>query len=276
MIAGRGLHTGAASSVRFERADGPIAFEQGDATAGLHELEVVDTTRSTTVASRDGRVRIGTVEHLLAALAGLGVREGVRVIVDGSELPLADGGAAAYFDAVAALEAPASGPALVVAREGEIAVGASRYRFEPGGQPLLEVSIDFDDPRLARVARWDGEARSFRASIAAARTFGFGHEVLALAERGLASHVDPESVVVIAQDEVLSAGAPFTADEPARHKLLDLAGDLYLHGGPPRGRVVADRPGHAATHAAIGRALEAGILSRIGSWIAYTGARDAT
>jgi UDP-3-O-[3-hydroxymyristoyl] N-acetylglucosamine deacetylase len=65
-------------------------------------------------------------------------------------------------------------------------------------------------------------------------------------------------------DRVLSAGAPFLADEPARHKLLDLVGDLYLYGGPPRGRVRATRPGHGATHEAMRRALAEGLVAREG------------
>jgi UDP-3-O-acyl-N-acetylglucosamine deacetylase len=67
--------------------------------------------------------------------------------------------------------------------------------------------------------------------------------------------------VVIAEDAIHAAGAPFAPDEPARHKLLDLVGDMYLYGGPPRGRVRAFRPGHAATHAAMARALDLGVLA---------------
>ena len=87
-------------------------------------------------------------------------------------------------------------------------------------------------------------------------------EVEALAERGLASHVSPESVVMFTPDAVLHSGRPFEDDEPARHKLLDLAGDLFVHGGPPIGRVIAHRPGHAATHAAIAEARSLGMVSR--------------
>jgi UDP-3-O-[3-hydroxymyristoyl] N-acetylglucosamine deacetylase len=82
-----------------------------------------------------------------------------------------------------------------------------------------------------------------------------------LGRLGLARHVDPEAVVVLAPDGVHCRGA-FEADEPARHKLLDLVGDLYLHGGPPQGRMHAHRPGHSANAAAIARALEEGVLVR--------------
>jgi UDP-3-O-[3-hydroxymyristoyl] N-acetylglucosamine deacetylase len=268
-VEGPGLHTGARGTVRFDPCAGPVVLRIGDAETRISELRVVDTTRSTTVACA-GDVRIGTVEHVLAALGGLGIYEGVAVVLSGREVPLADGGARVYADAVAALVVPQSSRgrcSLRVAREGVVDVGASRYELSPG--PLgegdargIEVTVDFGGAQIAKSARWDGDAEDFRARIAVARTFGFEHEVQDLLERGLASHVTRESVVVIGEDRVLSAGAPFTADEPARHKLLDLIGDLYIYGGPPRGFVRALRPGHAATHEAMRRALESGLVVR--------------
>jgi UDP-3-O-[3-hydroxymyristoyl] N-acetylglucosamine deacetylase len=154
-----------------------------------------------------------------------------------------------------------SRPRLAITRHAEIVIGESRYVFEPSAHVALEVHVDFGDPRIASTARWDGDPLDFRERIAVARTFGFAHEVDALAERGLASHVSAESVIVFARDAVLFSGRPFAADEPARHKLLDLAGDLFVHGGPPRGRVIAHRPGHAATHAALAKARSMGVVS---------------
>ena len=255
MISGQGLHTGAPSHVRFERASGPIMF----GSIPLAELDVVDATRSTTLGKGD--LRIGTVEHVLAALAGLGIHEGVRIVVEGREMPLADGCAAAFCDALTALELTPSAPSLAVTRREEIAVGDSRYVFEPHDGVSLEVAVDFADERIAKTARWDGDPRDFRERIAVARTFGFAHEVEALAARGLASHVSPEAVVVFTPDAVLASGRVFSADEPARHKLLDLAGDLFVHAGPPRGRVIATRPGHAATHAAVAKARSLCVVS---------------
>lgn len=259
MIAGQGLHGGAPARLRFERCRGPVTIEQTGNVVTLAELEVVDATRSTTLGCAD--LRIGTVEHVLAALAGLGLHAGVRVVVDGPEMPLADGCAAAFFDALAALEVEPSPPALVVTGRAEIAVGESRYVFEPHDSVDVGVEIDFGDPRIAKSARWGGGREEFRTRIAVARIFGFAHEVEALAARGLASHVSPESVVVFTPDEVLCSGRPYEADEPARHKLLDLCGDLFVHGGPPRGRVTAHRPGHAATHAALREARSIGVVS---------------
>lgn len=257
---GQGLHTAAPAVVEISARPGPFVLHKDGIDVTRAELGVIDGTRSTTVASRAGAARLATVEHLFAALGGLGIHDGIVVDVRGPELPLLDGAAAAWCRALRSLDAPRSAARLVIAEEGEITVGASSYVFVPGERVGVEVHVDFDDARLARTAAWHGDADDFATRIATARTFGFEHEVEDLIARGLASHVSPEAVVVIGRDRVLCAGAPFTPDEPARHKLLDLVGDLWVHGGPPRGFVRATRPGHAATHAAMAQALERGIV----------------
>ena len=262
LIAGRGLHGGATASVRFVREAGAVRLRSGAVEARIAELVLDGAMRSTTATTRDGRLCVRTVEHLFAALGSLSIRDGVVIEIDGPEVPLADGGARAFVDALLGLGLGASPPALRVVRPGVIELGASRYELEPPEHATdvrVEVEVDFDDVRLERHARWGGDPADFRERIAPARTFGFEHELGELLARGLASHVAPESVVVVTRDAILSAGAHFRADEPARHKLLDLVGDLYAHGGPPLGRVRAIRPGHAATHEAMRRALATGL-----------------
>ena len=269
VISGWGLHGGGPSSIRFVAHDGPVVLRAGGIDTRIADLRVVDTTRSTTVANASGSVRVATIEHVCAALGGLGVHEGVAVVLEGREPPLADGGARLYADALHALARQAgiraTRPALRIARDGVIEIKGSRYelrcavRDDPDAVEL-EVALEFDDERIAKEARWSGDPEDFRLRIASARTFGFEVEVGDLLARGLASHVTPESVVVIGKDRVLSAGDAFTADEPARHKLLDLVGDLYLHGGPPRGSLRATRPGHAATHEVMRAAHDQGLI----------------
>ena len=271
VISGWGLHGGGPSSIRFVAHDGPVVLRAGGIDTRIADLRVVDTTRSTTVANASGSVRVATIEHVCAALGGLGVHEGVAVVLEGREPPLADGGARLYADALRALARQAgiraTRPALRIARDGVIEIKGSRYelrcavRDDPDAVEL-EVALEFDDERIAKKARWSGDPEDFRLRIASARTFGFEVEVGDLLARGLASHVTPESVVVIGKDRVLSAGDAFTADEPARHKLLDLVGDLYLHGGPPRGSLRATRPGHAATHEVMRAAHDQGLIVR--------------
>lgn len=263
VIQGRGLHGGAPSTVRLIPEAGAVRLRCGTAEARIAELVVDGRGRSTTVTTHDGRLTVRTVEHLFAALGSMSIRDGVVIEVDGPEIPLLDGGACAFVDALRSLGLGPSPPVLRVIRPGAIEVGASRYDLVPpehDDDVQVEVEVDFDDARLERHARWNGDAADFRERIATARTFGFEHELGELLARGLASHVAPESVVVVTREEILSAGPPFRSDELARHKLLDLVGDLYAHGGPPLGRVRATRPGHAATHEAMQRALSSGLL----------------
>jgi UDP-3-O-[3-hydroxymyristoyl] N-acetylglucosamine deacetylase len=251
VIRGKGLHGGEEASVTFIRRPGPVTLNGAPLP-----LPVTGTERATTVRTPRGEVR--TVEHLFAALGGLGVHHGLGIEVDGPELPLLDGGAARWAEEVAGVELATS--RLTVAREGTIDHEGSRYELVPGDGVHLRVRVDFDDPRLALDAEWRGDAEDFRARIAPARTFAFAHEIEPLLEKGLASHVDPESVIVIAPGRIYAAGRAFVRDEPARHKLLDLLGDLYVYGGPPRGQVTALRPGHRATHAVMREAIARGLV----------------
>ncbi len=261
VLEGVGLHGGAPARAVLRATPGPFRLAQGRGAAATRaDLVVASTARATTVESRDGSLRVGTVEHALAALAGLGVQEGLTLHVDGPELPLLDGGASAYCRALATLGLPAGRPPLRVARAATYTVGPSRYGFVPGDAVDVTVEVDLD-PRFAREARWQGDPGDFVRRIAPARTFARSIEVEELVRRGLARHVDPESVVVLTPEGALSAGRPFAPDEPARHKLLDLLGDLYLHGGPPLGRVTAERPGHASSARALARALAEGVLT---------------
>lgn len=262
VVEGVGLHTGTASRVTLVRRAGAVTLSARGVERTIAELRVASTARALTIEVP----RVGTVEHLFAALAGLGVREGIAIEVEGCELPLLDGAASAWCDAIALLaiewRVPALEPRLRIVRDGFVDVGQSRYELARDNCIEVVACIEFGDARLAREASWRGDAVDFRARIAPARTFALSRELDELLARGLASHVSAESVVVIAPDVIHASGPAFTVDEPARHKLLDLIGDLYLHGGPPRGRVRALRPGHAATHDFVRVALERGLLAQ--------------
>jgi UDP-3-O-[3-hydroxymyristoyl] N-acetylglucosamine deacetylase len=262
-VRGVGLHTGAESRVTLRTEPGPVRLRSAGDEAAIVDLVVASTERSTAVAASGG-LRVGTVEHLFAALAGLAVYEGAVIDVDGPELPLLDGGASAWCDAIASigLGTVPGAPALRVVRAGVVDVGSSRHEFLPGSEVRVEVHVELEDERLEAEASWAGDAGDFRRRIAPARTFAREADIGPLVEGGLARYVEPSSVVVLASGAVHHAGRSFLPDEPARHKLLDLIGDLYLHGGPPFGLVRARRPGHAANAAAMKRALAEGILER--------------
>jgi UDP-3-O-[3-hydroxymyristoyl] N-acetylglucosamine deacetylase len=261
VVEGRGLHTGAMARVALRARPGPVAFCVGAHVASVHELRVVDVTRATTVADAAGRVRLSTVEHLLSALAGSSIHQGLEIDVDGPELPILDGGARAWCEAIASLGLSPGSPSLRVTRDDVVEAGRSRLVLSLGA-PRVSVRLGFDDPRVDPEASFSHDARDYLERIAPCRTFAFEAEIAGMLDRGLARHVPPESVVVIAESGVLTAGRPFSRGEPACHKLLDLLGDLYLYGGPPRGSLHVERPGHAANHRLLALALERGSLSR--------------
>lgn len=262
-LAGRGLHTGAACSVTLSPTRSPVEFVHGQARIPLLELGVARADLGVRLAHRGTGFEVELVEHLFAALGGLGIYEGIEIRVDGPELPLVDGSARRFTDALLALAPPSGCPALVIQRRAELTVERSSYTFAPADEVNIEVEVQFRDLPVER-AVWDGSRASFLADIAPARTFGFLSDADRLRRQGRALHVDP-AVVLVFDDEgrALPPAAPVQPAELARHKLLDLVGDSYLYGGPPVGSLRAVRPGHAATHRVFEDALARGILRRV-------------
>lgn len=239
---------GAPSRVLLERTDGPVALNGREIAA----LERIPAFRTTAVRADHA---ISMVEHLFAALAGLGVREGISVRTSSMALPVLDGCARRWCDALRAFELPARPARLRVAREGEVTVGSSRARFEYAEYMHLEVVLEH--PAIEPRASWNGDARDFVDRIAGARTFLFEHDVDEMLSANVRAEIDPEMVCIVGENGTING----TRDEPARHKLLDLIGDLYLHGGPMIGRAIFVRPGHESNHAIVREALERGILA---------------
>jgi UDP-3-O-[3-hydroxymyristoyl] N-acetylglucosamine deacetylase len=263
VVGGTGLHTGLPATVRLYRRDGALRLRASAIEVRVEELNVVCTLRATSVEAKDGSLRVGTVEHLFGALGGLGVREGMTIEVDGPEMPVLDGAAAAWCDAIEPLQLRAAPPRARVSRAAVFHVGESRYEFVPGDCIEVGVRIDFGDCRIAAEAEWAGSPEDFRSRIAPARTFARTRDLDEFFREGLARRIDPSSVVVIDDGAIHCAGRPFMPDEPARHKLLDLVGDAYLHGGPPLGRICAFRPGHTASARVFREALAQGVLVRV-------------
>lgn len=261
-LRGFGVHSGLASALALRCVDGPIVLAVEESRRPLDALELVDTTRSTNVRVGDAVVR--TVEHLFAAMGGLGIRSGLLASIEGGEVPLLDGGALAFAEALRRLGASASPPRTSVVKSEVVEIGGSRYEFRPGPTVHVEVELDFPGTPIesAKRASWTGDAEDFLRRIAPARTFVLEREIAALGEASLAKFADASSVVIVG--ERLFGAGTVAADEPARHKLLDLVGDLMLHGGPPRGSVIARRPGHRGNHAALAIAKERHIVVEIG------------
>lgn len=250
-LTGVGLFSGKGCTVRISRGEGPTGFvipSRKGAFIPLSDMRPTTSLLSTRVVFGDFEVR--TVEHCFAALAAHGAYDGVRLEVSALELPLLDGTAAPWSSAFAKLGLRAAAPRLRIAAPLEFVVRDSVYRFRPSERSTVTCVLRTDDPRLATEATWDGTTADFHERIAGARTFAFARDLETYGRLGATAHVDPSDVIVIG-DTIHCAGRPFAADEPVRHKLLDLIGDLFAHGGPPLGEIHVIAPGHARTHEAL-------------------------
>jgi UDP-3-O-[3-hydroxymyristoyl] N-acetylglucosamine deacetylase len=217
---------------------------------------VVDTRRATTLG-RAG-VTIGTVEHLLSALRGLGV-DNLRIEVDGPELPALDGCAMAWVEHIqrVGLKRQNSPRRVVHVLEPiEIRDGDRWARLEPAAGMQLDVTIDFDDVHVGRQQLCvDLDPSSFVSELAWARTFGFAQHVPEMKRMGLVRGGSLDNALVFDTDGPMNPGGLRAPDEPVRHKILDALGDLALIGSPVEGRLVTERPGHGIIVALL-RAVE--------------------
>ena len=207
---------------------------------------VTSTRLATTLGCGDAT--IGTVEHLLSALCGLGI-DNVRVEVDGSEIPVMDGSAASFVFLIRAAGSFDQGVPrrrLRVRRALEVRDGDRLIRIEPAHDLRVTYSVDFAHPAIGRQQLRDLviDDESFESEICRARTFGFLREVEALWRSGLARGGNLDNTVVMDDFRVLNRDGLRWPDEFVRHKALDLLGDLALGGMPLRAHVVARRAGH--------------------------------
>ncbi len=238
-VSGVGLHSGLMSRVRLFRDDGvQVRLRRAGCEMVLGLEHVVATSRRTVLGA--GGVRVALVEHLLAALVIVGWWRGLVIDVDADELPILDGSAAPWCDALAELGTPPPAPSpWVIERAQVYRDGVAEVRLEPGPTQLC-AEIDFPHPSIG-AQRWCGAPERY-GELAAARTFGFLAEVDALRRRGLIAGADLENAIVFGEYGPLR---PLRyADEPVRHKALDFVGDSFLLGRPLAGRVAVRRGSH--------------------------------
>lgn len=250
---GIGLHSGAPTQLTLHpaRANSGIVFVRTDLPTRVEiparAREVSSTALATTLGQDD--VTVGTVEHLMAALYGLGI-DNVRIEVDGPELPVMDGSAAPFVYLVrsAGLFAQrARRRVLRVRRKVEIVEGDRSISIEPSGDLRISYAVDFEHPAIRRqqLEIAGPDADRFEREISAARTFGFLEDVQALWSAGFARGGSLENTVVLDDRKVVNPEGLRFPDEFVRHKVLDLFGDLALLGMPIEGHVRAERGGHA-------------------------------
>ncbi|HVA33354.1 MAG TPA: UDP-3-O-acyl-N-acetylglucosamine deacetylase [Candidatus Baltobacteraceae bacterium] len=258
---GVGLHTGAPASVEVQPApvDSGITFVVASATDSKTPVRVpataeyvIDTSRAT-VLGRDG-ASISTTEHLLSALFAMGVSN-ADVCVDGPEIPICDGSARGFVEAIDAIGMQPQGrPRVEFTPQEPLFLQRQERMLAVFPSPVFRVRFvaDFPAPIGTQYYYRDVDAAGYRDDIAGARTFGYLHEVEALRARGLALGGTLDNAVVFAPDGPMQ---PLRwNDEVVRHKVLDLIGDLALLGAWPRCEVVAIKTGHEM-HAAAVRAL---------------------
>jgi len=254
-VEGFGLMSGAPVTLLIEpaEADHGIVFERVDLDPPIRIPALVehcvDRPRRTAVANGDAVIE--TIEHCMAALAGLGV-DNALLRVDASELPLGDGSADLFTSAIGAVGLVSQDvdrasirvtEPIVIEEDGAmIAAFPSKHG---GMQVMYELDYGTASDRIPRQA-WSCNlsAGKFLSEIAMARTFSLAEEAQALQEQGLCTHLSPSEVLVIGDDGPIDNEWRFD-DEPVRHKVLDLIGDLALAGAPIEGRIVASRSGHA-------------------------------
>jgi UDP-3-O-[3-hydroxymyristoyl] N-acetylglucosamine deacetylase len=241
--------------------DTGIVFIRTDVSPEVRVKAVVQNLRPSllsTAVGTDG-VQIQTVEHVLAAAAGLGV-DNLFIEVDAPELPVLDGSAAPFVGMLldAGLEQQESQRSyLKIVRPIEICDGDKCITIHPAPLSSITCTIAYEHPLIGTQGHtfsWSQE--DFIREIAPARTFGFLHEVESLWEAGLGLGGSLQNTLILSEGGVINEDGLRFRDEFVRHKVLDLIGDLALVGLPVIGRIVAVRSGHALHTRLVSKILE--------------------
>ena len=264
-LSGVGVHSGKPVSIHFHPADPDtgIVFTRATDDGETFEVralvsEIGATDLCTVLGDPDG-VYVATVEHLLAALSSLGI-DNVAIEIDGTEVPILDGSAAMFVEALdqAGVESlPVKRRYIRIVKPVRIDNGASWAEFRPYNGTRFEVEIDFDSPAIGRqFYAADIDPDTFRREISRARTFGFMKDVERLWAAGYALGSSLENSVVIGDDDhVINMEGLRYANEFVRHKMLDAMGDLALAGARFIGCFRSYRGGHRLNAAALRRLL---------------------
>lgn len=244
-ITGTGLHSGERSVVVLHPAEedtGIVFSSNGRRLAGL-ATHVVDTSRGTTLGC--GELRFRTIEHLMAAISGLGI-DNVLVEVEGPELPALDGSSMPYVEAISAAGTVELSKRLNLLKLREpiwVKRGDSFILAVPSDSLRITYVLSYNHPLIgSQTASFDMIEGTFEKEIAAARTFVMYEEIAGLVSQDLAKGGSLSNAIVVWQDK-LSSELRFD-NELARHKVLDLIGDSALAGGRLAADIVAVKSGH--------------------------------
>jgi UDP-3-O-[3-hydroxymyristoyl] N-acetylglucosamine deacetylase len=232
-------------------ADTGIVFRRAGSAVEIRAnwANTIDSPLSTVLSNGEGNTA-GTVEHLMAALAGAAIDNAI-VELDGREVPIMDGSSAPFLfliECAGVVEQDAARRAIKVLKEVSVTEDGATATLLPDHGFSMSFEIDFDNPLIRRqdiCLMFDAD--TFKTELSRARTFGLLDELDRLRAAGLARGGSLDNAVVVGRDHVLNAGGLRYADEFVRHKLLDAFGDLYLAGGPLLGSFRGVRSGHAHT-----------------------------
>ena len=240
-IKGIGLHSGDKVTLTIAPSD----VNHGVTFNGIDALwnNVIDT-RMCSVLGANNR-RVGMVEHIMAALYGLGI-DNADIKLDADEVPLMDGSSKPFVDAInAAGIKPQHAPRRVikVLKTVEVEKNGAKASLTPSEIPHFECSIDFEHKSIGKQSSSLSQG-NFARDLSDCRTFGFAHEVEAMRAAGLARGGSLENAVVLDDEGVMNKEGLRRRDEFARHKLLDAVGDMALCGGVLLASYSAHRPSH--------------------------------
>lgn len=268
---GIGLHRGQPVMMTLRPAppDSGIVFRRSDAGVEIRAdwSNAVESALSTVLSNREG-IQIGTVEHLMAALAGNRI-DNLLVEIDGPEVPIMDGSAAPFVRlieraGIVAQDAPRR--AIKILKPVRVAENGSSAALLPDHGFSMSFEIDFNNPLIRHQDIALGiEPDAFNAELAPARTFGLIDDWPRLKAAGLARGGSLENAIVVSGDRVLNVGGLRFADEFVRHKLLDAVGDLFLAGAAIIGHFRGVRSSHALT-----RRLLAAVFADPDAWCTTT------
>ncbi|MFP5406409.1 MAG: UDP-3-O-acyl-N-acetylglucosamine deacetylase [Gammaproteobacteria bacterium] len=284
---GVGLHSGERVELvlRPAAAETGIVFRRVDLDPPVEirssAERVTDTRMASTLTAGDtgeaAKIRVATVEHLMSALAGLGI-DNLYVDVSAAEIPILDGSAGSFVFLIqsAGIEEQAAPKRFIrVLETVEVREGDKWARLSPHFGFRLEFSIDFAHPAIDATTQRvevDFATTSYVREVARARTFGFMQDVETLRAHGLAQGGSFGNAIVMDEYRVLNADGLRSADEFAKHKILDAIGDLYLVGHPLLAAYTAHKSGHALNNQLL-RAL----LARSEAWetVVFSERREA-
>lgn len=249
-IKGKALHSGrlVKLSIHPATADTGIVFCRTDSSIRspilAHATNISSTELSTSIG--EGPSSVSTIEHLMAAFYLLGI-DNAYVEVDGPEIPILDGSAAPFISHLmksGLTSLPASVMVYKVIAPFEFSMGESLLKVEPAQKFSARCTIDFDREVIGRQTASFSSHDDNIQSLVESRTFCHINDVNAMRRRGLALGGSLENAVVISDTDIINEEGLRSGDEFAKHKLLDLIGDLALLGRPLIGKVTAFKPGH--------------------------------